>query len=91
VTAESLIRPAHRVALISHEYSLEQLTAYFSAKQELHRRFTEDQKLGNVWQWTWHGLALQPNVAAFLKASSDRPHESSTALAIEYFGRQDQK
>jgi hypothetical protein len=90
VTAQSLIRSAHRVALISRDYSLEQVTAYFAAKQELHRRLTDDQKLGNVWQWTWHGLALQPTVAAFLQASIDRPAESPSHLAIEYFGGQNQ-
>jgi hypothetical protein len=86
VTAQSLIRSAQRVALLSRDYSIEQLTAYFSAKRELHARFTDDQKLGNLWRWTWHGLALQPSIAEFLKASSERPQVPTAQLALEFFG-----
>ena len=48
IPAAALIEHGERVALISRDYSPAQFTAYFALKQELHRRFTPDQKIGNV-------------------------------------------
>ena len=85
VTAESLIDSARRVALLSRNDSAAQIDAYFAAKRELHRRFTDDQRLGNIWRWTWHGLALRPNIEAFLQAARDRPDIPVAQLTVEYF------
>jgi len=74
------------VALLSRRYSAEQVAAHFAAKQEIHARFTADQKIGNIWRWTWRGLALQPPVAKFLRESREQPERSTEQLALEFFG-----
>ncbi|MGH8186021.1 MAG: hypothetical protein ACREUC_05625 [Steroidobacteraceae bacterium] len=86
VTATSLADGAERVALISRRYDRDEIHAYFAARHELHRRFTADQKLGNVWFWSWRGLRLRPQVAAFLEASRTRRDEPLAAIADEVLG-----
>jgi hypothetical protein len=86
VTAGSLTDGAERVALISRRLSAREVQAYFAAKHELHRRFTDDQKLGNIWYWSWRGLQLRPQVKAFLEASSLWPHETAADLADDWLG-----
>lgn len=86
VTAGSLIEGAERVALISRQLSAREVEAYFAAKRELHRRFTADQKLGSIWSWSWRGLRLRPQVAAFIEASSLWPHETAADLADDWLG-----
>jgi hypothetical protein len=86
VTAGSLIEGAERVALISRHYTAREVEAYFAAKRELHRRFTSDQKLGSIWSWSWQGLRLRPQVAAFLEASSLWPHQTAGDLADDWLG-----
>jgi hypothetical protein len=86
VTAGSLTDGAERVALISRLYSAREVAAYFAAKRELHRRFTDDQKLGNIWSWSWQGLQLRPQIEAFLEASSLWPHEPAADLADDWLG-----
>jgi hypothetical protein len=91
VTTNGLIQDARRIALISRWLDPKQLESYFSAKKELHERFTADQKLGNVLSWSWRGLSLQPDVAAFLKASRNEPSARVSSLAVEMLGSREQK
>jgi hypothetical protein len=86
VTAGSLTEGAERVALISQRLSAREVEAYFAAKRELHRRFTTDQKLGNIWSWSWRGLRLRPQIEAFLEASSLWPHATAADLANDWLG-----
>ncbi len=86
VTAGSLTEAAERVALISRRHTAREVEAYFAAKRELHRRFTSDQKLGSIWQWSLQGLRLRPQVAAFLEASSLWPHATAVDLADDWLG-----
>ena len=86
VTAGSLTEGAERIALISRSLTAREVEAYFAAKRELHRRFTDDQKIGNISSWSWRGLQLRPQVAAFLEASSLWPHEAAADLADEWLG-----
>lgn len=86
VTAGSLTEGAERVALISRRFTALEVQAYFAAKRELHRRFTDDQKLGNIWYWSWRGLQLRPQVEAFLEASRLWPHEQASDLADDWLG-----
>ena len=44
-------------------------TCYFEAKRELHRRFTEDQKLGNLFIFEHADLALRPGIDEFMHAA----------------------
>ena len=90
VTAGSLTEGAERVALISRRLTAREVEAYFAAKRELHRRFTDDQKLGNIWSWSWRGLQLRPQVEAFLEASSLWPHETAAELADDWLGALEQ-
>jgi hypothetical protein len=86
VTAGSLTEGAERVALISKRLTAREVEAYFAAKRELHRRFTDDQKLGNIWSWSWRGLQLRPQIQAFLEASRQWPHETAAELADDWLG-----
>lgn len=52
---------------MSREYTPSQVDAYFAIKRELHQRFTADQKLGNVFRWSWGGLKLREDVDAFMR------------------------
>ncbi|MEO8445043.1 MAG: hypothetical protein ABI567_08580 [Gammaproteobacteria bacterium] len=72
IPAGAVIEGATRVALISRRDTLPQVEAYFDAKAELHRRFTPDQKLGNVLHFsTFSGLTFQPEVLEFLRAANE--------------------
>ncbi len=63
ISAGALVEHSERVALISKQHSPAQFSAYFSLKRELHRRFTPDQKVGNVLSFsTFTGLGFQPPV-----------------------------
>jgi hypothetical protein len=86
VTAGSLTEGAERIALISKQLTAREVDAYFAAKRELHRRFTDDQKLGNIWSWSWRGLRLRPQIEAFLEASSLWPHATAAELANDWLG-----
>lgn len=48
IPANALIENSERVALIGKHHSPAQFMAWFALKQELHRRFTPDQKVGNA-------------------------------------------
>lgn len=69
--AGTLVPDEQRVALLSREFTPSQVNAYFEIKRELHRRFTADQKLGNVFRWSWGGLKLRKNVGAFMQEGMD--------------------
>jgi len=67
----SLVAGFPRVGLFSREDSPAQMHAWFAVKAELHRRFTPDQKLGNVLQFnSWRGLRFPPEVAGFMDAAN---------------------
>ncbi len=69
IPAAALTEHGERVALISRDYSPAQFTAYFALKQELHRRFTPDQKIGNVLSFSpFTGLDFQPPVGAVIRS-----------------------
>jgi hypothetical protein len=68
VTVSSLLGDAAPVVLVSRRHDADGIKDYFAAKRELHERFTAGQTLGSLWSWSWRGLRLRPEVAAFLKA-----------------------
>jgi hypothetical protein len=68
----SLVAGATRVGLFSRRDSPAQVEAWFAVKAELHRRFTPDQKLGNVLRFSpVGGLRYQPEVEAFMTAANE--------------------
>jgi hypothetical protein len=46
--------------------------AYFAAKRELHRRFTADQKVGNLMELDGTELKIRPHVQAYLHRAAHR-------------------
>ena len=69
IPAGTLVEHSERVALISKRHSPAQFSAWFSLQQELHRRFTADQKVGNVLSFsTFTGLRFQPPVHEVIRS-----------------------
>jgi hypothetical protein len=63
----SIVGNLDRVGLFSREHTPAQVEAYFAVKAELHRRFTPEQKLGNVLYLTSIGsLKYQPAVMGLI-------------------------
>jgi hypothetical protein len=68
-SAASIVGPLDQVAIFSRYHSPGQIAAYFAAKLELSRRFTADQRVGNVIAYSGlAGLSLRPPVQDFLAA-----------------------
>jgi len=69
IPAGAIIADATRVGLFSRLHTPAQIEAYFDVKAELHRRFTPEQKLGNVLRFSMlRGLKFQPEVQGFMQA-----------------------
>jgi hypothetical protein len=68
LVAGAVIADQHRVALLSRGLSEFQVGRYFALKQELHRRFTADQKLGSVLYWRQQRLRLRPAVEDYFES-----------------------
>jgi hypothetical protein len=72
IPPSALVADARRVALVSAQHTPAQLEAYFAMNAELHRRFTPEQRLGNVFTFSrFSGLGLRPEVRAFLDRGND--------------------
>jgi hypothetical protein len=68
IPAAALVAGSERVALISRQHSPAQLSAWFALREELHRRFTPDQKVGNVLSFSpLTGLDFQPPVREVIR------------------------
>jgi hypothetical protein len=83
--AGDLVADERRVALVSRRFTQHEITRYFALKRELHRRFTDDQRVGSVMYWRRQGLRLRPRVDRFYDvgvAADTDPEE----LADEMFG-----
>ena len=90
--------PTREVAAFSIWPTRTAVDAFFAAKAEVHRRFTIDQKVGDVFVLDGHEITMRPAVAAFLdraphlfdhaaKApSADEIARAVDALAVESFG-----
>lgn len=100
IPAAALIREDRHVVTLSLEYSPAQIEAYFEIKRELHRRFTADQKLGNVIDWSASSLRWRDEVqqfmirglAAFAGQKPQSPRlvpDTVQALAAEILGPMD--
>ena len=72
IPAGMVVEDGRRVALLSPGDSRAQIAAYFAMKDELHRRFTPEQKLGNVLSFSpIRMLGVQPEVRAFMDRVND--------------------
>jgi hypothetical protein len=83
--AADAIAESRRVALLSARYSETAISAYFELKRELHRRFTADQRLGDVFAWTGSRLQVRPQIAAYFDAGMSGGLDART-LAAQVFG-----
>jgi len=103
VAAGALVADARRVALISARDTQAQVEAYFDMKDELHSRFTVNQKLGNVLSFSpITMLDFRPEVRRYVNQvnaearqwnglSAQEIGDRVRALAIEAFGPYDEK
>lgn len=83
--AGDLVNPARRVWLSGRRYSEAQIDAYFKLKQELHRRFTSEQKLGSLLRWRAHSLRLRPAVQWYFDAGMAEEASDPRVLAVRIF------
>jgi len=97
--ANDLITHANRIGLFSKTLNKEQISIYFELRKEIHRRFTDDQKAGNIIQWTGFGLEQREPIKLFIKKglskdfrdrqASESLTEWVAALANDVFGEFD--
>ena len=62
--AGELIAGLEPVATLSRTLTPAQLEARFAFREEVHRRFSAEQPLGNVFRWSALGLSLRPHIKA---------------------------
>ncbi len=62
ILSDDLVAGATRVSTIAPRLSAAQIEAHFAYERELHRRFKTDQKLGNLFHWTWRGPQIRPHL-----------------------------
>lgn len=71
ITVSSLIEGARYAGTLTVYPSRATFNAYVAAKRELHRRFTPDQKLGNLFQIEDGKLQMRPAVGRFIDLAMD--------------------
>ena len=81
----TLVAEGTHIATLSSDRTRSQAAVHFAVREELHRRFTADQRIGFVFRWTGQGLALRAPVAAFMRAAerlvdSDAPPPPAARL-----------
>lgn len=65
ILADSLVQPENHMVTFSSRLTLRELKLYIFMRYELHRRFTENQRIGNLFEWTGRQLKLRKPVALF--------------------------
>ena len=83
--AGDLVREERRVALVSRRFTEAEISRYFALKRELHRRFTDDQRVGNVLFWRGQSLHLRPGVDRYYEVGVFGAADP-VALADQMFG-----
>lgn len=97
VQARQLIEPQRFVAALSVMRQQERFHVYIELKRELHRRFTADQKLGNLFEWNGKNLLFRQPVEDFIVRGLEmyrgrdvpglaRVRADISALALRMFG-----
>ena len=87
--AGDLASPARRVWLLSRHYRPAQIDRYFALQNELHARFTPEQKLGALFQWRGFGLRWRPRVRHYLETGLGNTAEDPLQLARRLFEGRD--
>jgi hypothetical protein len=83
--AGELIDEQRRVALLSRRFSASEIARYFALKREIHRRFTADQRIGNVVYWSHQQLHMRPAVDRYFETGVSNSVDPAV-LADEIFG-----
>jgi hypothetical protein len=83
--AGDLVAEERRVALVSRSLTEREIDRYFALKRELHRRFTDDQRVGNVMYWRLQGLRLRPGVDRYYEVGVANDVDPAV-LADQMFG-----
>lgn len=98
IPAAALVDADRYVGTLSTFSSLTTLRMFFALKRELHLRFTEEQRLGNIFRWTGGGLRFREEIQDYLvrgmtifpddELAPDRQRIAAAAheLAAELFG-----
>lgn len=97
IQAGSLIELEKHIVTLSHHHSFREIQLYIATREELHRRFTKDQKLGNLFEWTGFRLKFRPPITQFsdiamqLLKKNDHPDWKTAQVAVrqlanEYWG-----
>ncbi|MEM1263943.1 MAG: YiiX/YebB-like N1pC/P60 family cysteine hydrolase [Pseudomonadota bacterium] len=89
--AGDLIAPLQPVVRFSRTLSPAAIDARFALKAELHRRFTDEQALGNVFRWTGTGPRIRDHIVALYDdavalAAAGAPDSAITELVAEHLG-----
>ncbi len=89
IQANTLVQSANKVATLSRNHSLTEIRLATALKYELYRRFTCDQKLGNLFKWNLVVLNLREPVITFMRmglelyaGQDDKPSESEIEAAV---------
>lgn len=69
ISPRDLMHPERLAALVSRDYSPREIEIHQATRAELHRRFTDDQRLGHVFEWRGTQLRLRASVVEFERAA----------------------
>ena len=94
ILSARLVAGATEIARLSPTLSAPQIEAHFAFERELHRQFTADQKLAQLFRWTLLGPRIRPELAelhAALMADADAQDDAAawaSRRVAEVLGRQ---
>lgn len=71
ILPSSVLADARRIALLSNHFSEAQIQARFAYKREMHRRFSANQSLGNIFEWTRRGPRIRSHLEDLYAALMD--------------------
>lgn len=97
IQSQQMIAPERFVAALSILKQQERFHVYIELKRELHRRFTADQKVGNLFEWNGKNLEFREPVRNFIVRGMEiyrgrevpaveRVRQDVRALAVQMFG-----
>jgi hypothetical protein len=86
VLAGELLRDTERRVLIDRHRGAAEIEQHFARRRELHRRFTTEQRLGNLFRWTGMALRFRPQIERYLRAPAAAAGGDAVALARLEFG-----
>ena len=97
IQSQQLIAPERFVAALSILKQQERFHVYIELKRELHRRFTADQKVGNLFEWNGKNLEFREPVRNYIVRgleiyrgrevpAVEQVRQDIRALAVQMFG-----